>query len=151
MTTEDRALEAARALAQHLRDRPLLPPHPQEASQSWTEVETGIELPLWHCAFEGCKGCFMTEGALGKHLMMTHATVFNDLCLPWTSHDKCDRLGWYMAWYVYAIRVIERQNIPAHGPSIDRRTQQHVTTAYNDDRIRSLVCVCVALKSTRPG
>ena len=54
----------------------------------------------------------------------------------------CDVLQWHLAWYTYAIRTIERKGIPAHGLAVDRRTMNIVTSAYNDDRIRSLVCFC---------
>ena len=47
-----------------------------------------------------------------------------------------------MAWYVYAIRVLERRDIPAHGTSVDRRTMNLVADMYNDERIRTLVCLC---------
>ena len=58
---EDRAHEAACELARHLRERPLLPPHPLDATQPWTDVASGVALPLWHCAFSRCGETFTDE------------------------------------------------------------------------------------------
>jgi hypothetical protein len=58
---EDRAHEAACELARHLRERPLLPPHPLDATQPWTDVDSGVALPLWHCAFSRCGEVFTDE------------------------------------------------------------------------------------------
>ena len=63
-TPEDRALEAARELAHHLRERPLLPPHPLDSTQPWTDVDSGVALPLWHCAFSRCGEVFADEEPL---------------------------------------------------------------------------------------
>ena len=73
--------------------------------------------------------------------MEEHGSIFKRLPKRERS-DCCDDLQWHLAWYSYAIRIIERKGIPAHGVSIDRRTMNLVTSAYNDDRIRSLVCFC---------
>jgi len=63
---QDRAHDAACALAQHLRQRPLLPPHPLDPTQPWTDIESGVALPLWHCAFRGCGDVFKCEKFLGE-------------------------------------------------------------------------------------
>ena len=51
----DEGLSVARKLSQHLREEPLLPPHPSQPDASFTEVDSGVELPMWHCAFRGCR------------------------------------------------------------------------------------------------
>ena len=51
----DEDLSVARKLAQHLREQPLLPAHPLRPDESFTEVDSGVELPMWHCAFKGCR------------------------------------------------------------------------------------------------
>jgi hypothetical protein len=53
-TDEDVALSRIDALAKELRDKPLLPPHPENAQESWVDTTSGIALPLCHCAFRGC-------------------------------------------------------------------------------------------------
>ena len=45
-TFEDVEQRRALALSERLRDRPLLPPHPQDATQSWTDVRSGVKCPL---------------------------------------------------------------------------------------------------------
>ena len=141
---QDRDLECAIALSKRLRDRPLLPPHPLDATQSWSDVDDGIQLPTWHCAFSGCAVTFASEEDLALHLCNQHGDIFRAVCPPQKRHMACTSTGWYMAWYVYAIRVLERRGIPAHGVSIDRRSMNLVSEVFNDDRIRSLICSCCA-------
>jgi hypothetical protein len=69
---EDRNHEAAHALAQHLRQQPLLPPHPLDPTQPWTDIESGATLPLWHCAFKGCGDVFACEKSLGEAIVWKH-------------------------------------------------------------------------------
>ena len=49
---EDEAAIATLALC--LRARPLLPPHPDNAEESWLDCAGGVKFPLSHCAFRGC-------------------------------------------------------------------------------------------------
>ena len=37
-----------------MRQKPLLPPDPCNAEESWTDISRGIALPVCHCAFTGC-------------------------------------------------------------------------------------------------
>ena len=53
-TYEDRALERTDALANLLRDRPLLPVSSADASAPDTDVNSGRKWPLVHCGFKGC-------------------------------------------------------------------------------------------------
>ena len=75
-------------------------------------------------------------------MVSTHGPIFRRVCPEYKRSDHCNELQWHRDWYTYAIRVKERKGIPAHGVSLDRRTMNLVTSAYNDDRIRSLVCFC---------
>ena len=138
----DRALEIMRALAKHLRSRPMLPPDPRDAIQNWTDIDHGIQLPLWHCAFSGCADVFEDEKAWRHHFVQKHSDIFRKVCPAMTPHDRCDLVSWYMGWYVQAIKYLEQSNIPAHGLSIDRRTIQQTLSVYNDEKIQSLVCLC---------
>ena len=53
-----------------------------------------------------------------------------------------------LAWYTAAIREVERQDVPSIGASIDRRTFQHLSTVYNEDKVKSLICfVCGQIKT----
>ena len=59
----DQDLRAARELAKHLRARPLLPGHPLRPEESFMDVDTGVEIPMWHCAFKGCCASFNSEAS----------------------------------------------------------------------------------------
>ena len=149
ITEQDQWEKNALNLAQHLRDRPLLPPHPQDANLSWENVDDGIQLPLWHCAFKGCPEVFESETDLADHLKKLHANTFKRY---WGeihrsskfSEDRQKESRWYLDRYCYAIRTPERNGIPAHGLSIDRRCLNHVAEAMDDSKVCSLICCCCA-------
>ena len=52
-TRQDRELQAIRRIAQDLRDHPLLPPDPSDASKDFTLVDSGMKFPPAHCAYRG--------------------------------------------------------------------------------------------------
>ena len=79
---------------------------------------------------------------LRQHLSCAHAKIFQQVCPERHALHLQSEAGWNMSWYVYAIRLLERQSIPAHGVSIERRTMQIVHAAYNDEHIKALVCLC---------
>jgi hypothetical protein len=82
------------------------------------------------------------EAQLRNHLSCAHGKVFQQLCpIQHALHQK-SIAGWNMSWYVYAIRILERERVPAHGLSIERRTMQIVNAAFNDELIKALVCLC---------
>ena len=53
-TPEDEELALIRVLAHHIRARPLLPPHPDDAARDFLDVGSGVRLPTVHCASKGC-------------------------------------------------------------------------------------------------
>ena len=53
-TVEDQDIDRIEALALELRERPLLPPCPEDASRPWPEVNSGIAFPICHCAVRDC-------------------------------------------------------------------------------------------------
>ena len=113
-TPLDRFEEKVRALSRHMRSWPLLPPHPQDYTQSWTGVDAGIRFPKWHCAFRGCGYFPISEVALVKHMMgSTHEDVFDQVVGEYDP-KRATRRNWRMSFYVAAIRHIERSRMPAH-------------------------------------
>ena len=48
---------AAEELGQHLRSQPLLPSKFKHSDETFTDVDSGICLPKWHCVFAGCLPC----------------------------------------------------------------------------------------------
>jgi hypothetical protein len=53
-TLEDADIDRIELLACELRDRPLLPPCPEDPSTPWHETISGIAFPTCHCAFLNC-------------------------------------------------------------------------------------------------
>ena len=49
-------------------------------------------------------------------------------------------------YYEEAIKVKERRAVPLLGPSVDRRTFQHLQDLYNDEKLFCLICVACAQK-----
>ena len=149
-TPEDDDQERARSLAAALRAKPLLPPHPSDPHESWTDVSSGLKFPRIHCAVRGCPWTHdekqrEQEDVLLEHLLQHHRQLLERCCGPQDTQND------YLAYYCYAIRLREREAIPSIGVSIDRRTFGHLVEGYNSDRVRSLVCVCCAQIHTDTG
>ena len=53
-TLEDQDLDRIERLSAELRDRPLLPPMPDDASRHWQESTSGVAFPSCHCAMQNC-------------------------------------------------------------------------------------------------
>ena len=54
--------------------------------------------------------------------------------------------------YQEAIACLEREQVPTVGPSVDRRALGLLTKQYNNENIRSLVClVCGQTHPATPG
>ena len=53
-----------------------------------------------------------------------------------------------MGYYCEAISEIECGSVPLLGPSVDRRSFQHVAEVYNDESVQCLVCFVCACKKT---
>ena len=79
-TFEDSEFHRVRALASRLRDRPLLPPHPQDATRSWLEVSSGVKLPAAHCAFAGCAWTGDRSDDIDAHIFEEHADDLRRHC-----------------------------------------------------------------------
>ena len=71
-TESDRDMEKIRALARILRERPLLPPDPEDPTKDFTDITSGIEYPLYHCAFIGCTHIPKTAEGLYRHIHLAH-------------------------------------------------------------------------------
>jgi hypothetical protein len=53
-TREDTILDRIDELAARLRDKPLLPCDPRDKNEAYMNLQSGVRLPLLHCAFKGC-------------------------------------------------------------------------------------------------
>ena len=136
-TEQDDDLEVIETTAAMLRQRPLLPPHPDDPTQDYTDYTSGIAFPRGHCAFSGCRwtdDSAKWELNLDAHVQAAHFTVQPPAAT--------------MAFYCAAIRHREQQRMPAAGPSIDRRAFKLLSDVYNDEHTHSLVCfVCTQIKT----
>ena len=77
---EDRAL--VQELKHKLRTYPLMPPHPDDPTKSFMDVDSGIRLASLHCAIRGCSFSnhvspehhWSAERMIYRHLKAEHAT-----------------------------------------------------------------------------
>ena len=157
-TTEDIIDRHVCDLAAELRDFPLLPPDPTDATREWQgDVQSGVALPHAHCAFAGCAWVhhaadLCADDAISQHLGDVHADAFTrfDAC-PQPVYGERTSVANRMAYYCAAIRVRERAHMPRIGVSIDRRTAAHVREDFSDSKVRSLICICCAQVSVDTG
>ena len=145
-TEQDRDQEQIERIAQLLRKRPLLPPHPDDAREDWTDVDSGVAFPRAHCAFSNCRWTSDIDGRwerfLAGHIRKMH---LKDMGLG--DLDKAD----YMAFYCAAIRAREQESMPAVGLSIDRRTFKLLADIYNSKVVYNLICFVCAQSKTHTG
>ena len=144
MSEQDRAASICEELTKCFRRRPTLPAHPEDTSQSWDDLSSGIGLPLHSCAFASCAWHGGIEAELWEHLRSDHAASFEQACgnvaKLWPDFD----LG--------AIASIERNQIPTVGLSKDRRVLSLLTQHYNDTNICYSICtVCGQSKTKTPS
>jgi len=149
LTEQDAAQMVCGHLADLMRARPTLPPDTQDSKRSWLHVQSGCNLPLWHCAFQGCMWHGSCASDLEAHLKCAHAENFA------TSRATAPRqtsIYGNMDLYEEAIAIRERDQIPLVGPSVDRRSIGLLTKDYNNKSVRSLICfVCGQIKPQTPG
>jgi hypothetical protein len=173
-TMEDSRIEAARRLAKQLRQKPLLPAHPDDPSHElpWTDVSSGVKLPAAHCAFKGCDYTDNHHSThLASHVIQYHREAILECIWPVAdcealqseseeegrgnvveavpapaqgAHVSQKLKAKIMAYYTAAIREVERQGVPTIGVSIDRRAFKHLQEKYNSEEIQSLMCFVCA-------
>ena len=97
VTREDEDLEIIDRLKLHLRSRPLMPCDPVDHTVGYSRIQSGIKLPLLHCAFSNCTWTadykdpnmpdtlshWALEWCLFLHLMEQHRPAFRDLLQDW--------------------------------------------------------------------
>ena len=146
-TEQDAADMACRHLAQHLRARPTLPADPKDLHAPWTDVNSGVRLPKWHCAFRGCRWFSTSDDELAEHLL-EHRERFAQ-CREAT---QCAEIYNDVDLYEQTIALLEQEQWPLVGPSTDRRSIELLTQDYNDETIKNLICfICGQSKTQTPG
>ncbi|CAK9024343.1 ATP-dependent DNA helicase [Durusdinium trenchii] len=149
VTEQDMELRQVREIATMLRDRPLFPADPAdaEALRSWVDVDSGIRLPLAHCAFRRCRWIGAGLEELQRHLCQSHGD-----CLPGGPHCCAAESATCqdnMAWYCAGMRHKKQQNMSLVGPSVDRRTIALMRQAYASETVEMLICFCRAAKKIK--
>ena len=158
VTEEDKDLELIDALAEHLRDYPLLPPDAKDKTRSFMDVQSGQRLPTCHCAFKNCTAPkkntvngipYEEHWGLEKwvfdHLKAHHAdaemkAIYELRCQGETHANEMTLLAYYMA----AVRQKEREHLPLIGPSVDRRSLALVHKLCNSSTVESMMCTVCA-------
>ena len=180
-TVEDGCMRRIEDLAAELRNRPLLPPCPHDASRPFEDVKSAIYFPSSHCAFNNCpwvsnilpcayrsptshvwlceegkwvvqekccKGargiyaCCGDERCLRQHIVEAHSDILFRTCGLRASIRNS------YSYYLEAIAFREQQTMPQLGPSIDRRTFNHVQIDMDEASIKGMVCMCCARIAT---
>jgi hypothetical protein len=155
--------EVAEGIAVLLRVNPTMPCHPEDPTKPWLDLQSGGRLPPVSCAFKGCTWCgggsfpaqdLMVEPEhpwdqkLRRHVLAAHGDEIKQHAAKILTEDIVDdELVWgKLVWDLYkqALAVLERRGVPAVGPSVDRRTFEHVVQVYNDEAIKGLICFACA-------
>ena len=105
---------ALQRLGQRLRAKPMLPP--------WLQQDAGnvaYDLPLAHCAFEGCTFEADAHGKLERHVSEEHGHLLAEVaaCFPGTLSLHVRRMEAYRAAVTWACQ----QRAPCVHKAIDRR------------------------------
>ena len=138
-------------LAKYLRTRPTLPASTEDSEISFADVETAIRLPLFSCPVRGCAFANDKRAAFLRHIAAPaeadgHFALVKNLCghhFPIASP---------LDFVNIAMSIIERRQIPCIGMATTRRALRHLTTVYNDEAIKALVCfVCGEIHRTMRG
>ena len=73
-TPQDKDRRVAHLLDAQMRRHPLVPPQPNDetASTSFSAVQSGLKLPVAHCAFRGCRWIGFTKDSIQEHVVRVH-------------------------------------------------------------------------------
>ena len=74
-TPQDKDTRVAHLLASQMRRHPLVPslPNDETGSTSFIAVESGLKLPVAHCAFRGCCWTGSIKGSIEEHVVREHS------------------------------------------------------------------------------
>ena len=160
-STESKWHFAEIELAQHLRSNLLLPLSPEldSAGAVYTDVDTPVRLPRWHCPFQSCNGCddnscskINSECGWWQHIWLdnAHRKVLEGII---STHGlpihNCSIRETAFSILMSAMTAKERQTIPLVGAAVDRRVLVHLGEILQDDRIQTLMCFVCGCKHVR--
>ena len=152
LTEQDEWLRCAESLSSCLRERPTLPASWKSPSVSFKEVETAVRLPLYSCPFKNCRFAvdnridFLRHFQSADEKVAPHGNAIREVC------GTCFSMASQFDWMCYAISILERRNFPLIGMATTRRALRTLITRFNDEEIKSLVCmVCGQIHTTARG
>ena len=156
---------AARELCEnYLREDLTLPMDPRcdHESKVWTDVDTGVVLPTWHCGFRECSSnsCNQKmyvqqnhEYGMWHHVWHTakHKEILLKLILKYdlTEKVKDDRKHEEETAFTLmnqAYMMKERQSCPRLGIATDRRSLCHLGEVFFEDNVEVLMCFICGCK-----
>ena len=142
----------------YLRSDLTLPMDPRAKDKIWTNVDDAIELPLWHCGFQGCtatssctaaKGCQNHESGLWQHIWSGtgHRQVLQKAI---TKHDltekNCSQEETAFTLLNQAYLLRERLACPRVGISTDRRSLSQLGEVFYEKNVETLMCFICSCK-----
>ena len=77
-TEQDAELSRVQRLAHLLRPRPRLPLDPSDLSKEFEDLDSGVALPLAHCAFRGCTWMHLEELPEMNGETVSHVHLLNE-------------------------------------------------------------------------
>ena len=149
-------LSAVREVASLLRDDVTLPLKPKSQLEVFSDVDSGVRLPTWHCAFQGCSSCSANtvtqqnhERGVWSHIWRTKQH-YEDLTRVLQKYKLSDSgvSQQMISFTLYSAALAEKERlcVPLVGASIDRRSLLHVGEVLNDDAIHVLICFICGCK-----
>eukprot|EP00975_Prorocentrum_lima_P070962 12934966-Prorocentrum_lima.AAC.1 len=128
-------------MCSHLREDVLLPSDAKESSKDTVnvDVQSGIALPSWHCAFKGCDGRasayedankhqFSHEHYLWNHLHVRHHRILQSITKKWQLKEfAMKEAEVHLTLYNAGLAEKERSSVPQLGLCTDRRVMRHVS------------------------
>ena len=137
-----------------LRDNVLLPLDPTDGNKQkvFADVQSGILLPTWHCAFKICTATNVNpnnsgshlcsyEQDLWQHLQHAHMKQMSGIVKKYKLKEmSMDEDEVVLTLYNAALAEKERCSVPMLGHSTDRRTLMHVSQIFRDDNVHVLMC-----------
>ena len=140
MTEQDADLERIQRLANLLRPCPRLPTDPTVPEQDFKDLDSGVALPLAHCAFRGCTAVLTPDAEtstrkgtshvawLQQHLVSAHASQFREAFGALVPRNE------FLDHYEEACKEQDRRGIPQTGVSLDRRVLAHLREVFTDEK-----------------
>ena len=136
-----------------LREDVTLPLKPDSSTEVFTDVDSGMALPTWHCTFHNCKACsadisdgYPHEYGLWQHItgnaghQQTLVRIAEAHALFESHLDKEHVL---FSLYAGAVAEKARTFMPLLGTSTDRRSLQQVAEVFNEGTTSVLMCFIV--------